>query len=198
MKIRLQDWSDSIGFEGSSVLWEGVTISWSGFGWWNNLILYSGRLRQGYDLYFSVLAFRFTIQVQLTLPTLELIVNWEFRTTEWEIPLPAALLCNKVSGRRRNLSSPSDYIYGYMMMRSAASIAKTKANFIVPYKAVTLSRSIRPNKYPKIEFEIESKVRHSLLYIPLPFERQIQTSLRTWLCDSIFVQSHSVKWHVVK
>ena len=45
-----------------------------------------------------------------------------------------------------------------------------------------MSRSIRPNKYPKIEFEIESKVRHSLLYIPLPFERQIQTSLRTWLC----------------
>ena len=105
-------------FEGSSVLWEGVTISWSGFGWWNNLILYSGRLRQGYDLYFSVLAIRFTIQVQLTIPTLELIVNWEFRTTEWEVPLPAALLCNKVSGRRRNLSSPSDYIYGYMMMRS--------------------------------------------------------------------------------
>ena len=52
----------------------------------------------------------------------------------------------------------------------------------VLYNAVYLSRSIRPNKYPKIEFEIESKVRHSLLYIPLPFERQIQTSLRTWLC----------------
>ena len=45
----------------------------------------------------------------------------------------------------------------------------------VLYNAVYLSRSIRPNKYPKIEFEIESKVRHSLLYIPLPFERQIQT-----------------------
>ena len=53
----------------------------------------------------------------------------------------------------------------------------------VLYNAVYLSRSIRPNKYPKIEFEIESKVRHSLLYIPLPFERQIQTSLRTWLCE---------------
>ena len=52
----------------------------------------------------------------------------------------------------------------------------------VLYNAVYLSRSIRPNKYPKIEFEIESKVRYSLLYIPLPFERQIQTSLRTWLC----------------
>ena len=52
----------------------------------------------------------------------------------------------------------------------------------VLYNAVYLSRSIRPNKYPKIEFEIESKVRHSLLYIPLPFERQIQTSLRTCLC----------------
>ena len=53
----------------------------------------------------------------------------------------------------------------------------------VLYNAVYLSRSIRPNKYPKIEFEIASKVRHSLPYIPLPFERQIQTSLRTWLCD---------------
>ena len=56
----------------------------------------------------------------------------------------------------------------------------------VLYNAVYLSRSIRPNKYPKIEFEIESKVRHSLLYIPLPFERQIQTSLRTWLCVILF------------
>ena len=55
----------------------------------------------------------------------------------------------------------------------------------VLYNAVHLSRSIRPNKYPKIEFEIESKVRHSLLYIPLPFERQIQTSLRTWLCAEL-------------
>ena len=54
-----------------------------------------------------------------------------------------------------------------------------KVNLNVLYKALYLSRSIRPNKYPKIEFEIESKVRHSLLYIPLPFERQIQTSLRT-------------------
>ena len=56
----------------------------------------------------------------------------------------------------------------------------------VLYNAVYLSRSIRPNKYPKIEFEIESKVRHSLFYIPLPFERQIQTSLRTWLCGGTY------------
>ena len=57
----------------------------------------------------------------------------------------------------------------------------------VLYNAVYLSRSIMPNKYPKIEFEIESKVRHSLLYIPLPFERQIQTSLKTWLCGQRLV-----------
>ena len=61
----------------------------------------------------------------------------------------------------------------------------------VLYNAVYLSRSIRPNKYSKIEFEIGSKVRHSLLYIPLPFERQIQTSLRAWLCA--FVNCHSLR-----
>ena len=66
----------------------------------------------------------------------------------------------------------------------------------VLYNAVYLSRSIRPYKYPKTEFEMESKVRHSLLYIPLPFERQIQTSSRTWLCAlfllrrEVFIGAH--------
>ena len=45
-------------------------------------------------------------------------------------------------------------------------IAKVKLNAL--YKAIYLCRSIRPNKYPKIEFQIESNVRHSLLYFPFP------------------------------
>ena len=66
------------------------------------------------------------------------------------------------------------------LMSSDILILTVKVNLkVVLYEAVYLSRSIRPNKCPKIEFEIESKVRHSLLYIPLLFERQIQTSLRT-------------------
>ena len=36
-----------------------------------------------------------------------------------------------------------------------------KANLIVLYKSVNLSRSIRPNKYPKIECQIWSKARLS-------------------------------------
>ena len=60
-------------------------------------------------------------------------------------------------------------------------IAKVKLNVL--YKAVYLSKSIRPNKDPKIESQKSSKCRLSPSLSFTLFESQIQTSNATLHCE---------------
>ena len=82
-------------------------------------------------------------------------------------------------------SIKSDFVIFDFLASSYVLILIAKVKLNVLYKAVYLSRSIRPNKDPKIESQKSGKSRLSPSLSFTLFESQIQTSNATLHCPKV-------------